>query len=331
MTEPHAPSFVSAGTATPVDIFVLENETCLSPEARALHLETRRRKEAEVYHHHACTWYSRWFDAGRWLRIVLKLTGLTRWAERNMLAIDVHSHVFTFDDLPESFHGFRIMHLSDLHIDAHPGLASAVAVALREFDADVCLITGDYRFGVIESSGSLNQALATVVRNIRTQAGAIGVMGNHDTTEDADTLTDLGVRVLLNESVEIRRNGESLWVSGVDESRDFKCHDLDRALSATPNDAFSILLCHHPDLCEEAARRGVDLYLCGHTHGGQFCFPVVGPVVTKTDVPRRFVSGKWRYEEMTGYTSRGLGVSGALARMNCPPEIALIELCQTGK
>ena len=80
------------------------------------------------------------------------------------------------------------------------------------------------------------------------------------------------------------------------------------------------------ELLEEAATSGIDLYLCGHTHGGQICLPWLGPVLVNARCRRRYVGGQWTYKNVQGYTSYGTGSSCVPVRFNCPPEIGVIEL-----
>lgn len=312
-------------------VHVLETENQLSPEARLTHIRRRKELESLVQFQDYGTWYKRVFDAGALLRVFLRLTGLRRHAERNMLAVDLHTLTLEFPNLPDAFHGFRVLNLADLHIDSHPGLAMQVSRVLSTVEADICLITGDYRFGVVEGSDLVPHYLEEVINHVQACAGIVGIMGNHDAAEDVETLERLGVRLLLNEAVEIRKGTDSLWVAGVDDPDHFQLDDAERALHSVPRNAFTIFLSHTPTLYESAEGYGVDLFLCGHTHGGQVCFPVIGPVITKTTVARKYVSGRWTHGDMTGYTSRGIGVSGAQARFNCPPEITLIELRKTGR
>jgi predicted MPP superfamily phosphohydrolase len=319
----------SARTAAP-EIIVVESHARPSREWRDQYLARRKTLEPRVHYYQSGIWYKQYFDSGVLLRVALRLTGLHRWAERNMLAIDVRSLVFAFDALPDAFHGFKLLHLSDLHIDAHPELAVRASAILKGLEADLCLITGDYRYGVIESSDMVGRYLEQVITSINARGGVLGILGNHDTSEDVRTLERLGVRVLLNESVEVRMGNQRLWVAGVDDPSGFQCDDLNRALQGVPASAFTVLMAHTPQLYDEAAQRRIDLYLCGHTHGGQVCLPGIGPVISKANAPRRCAIGVWEHRNMTGFTNRGLGVSGTLARINCPPEITLIELRKTG-
>ncbi|MGB8084572.1 MAG: metallophosphoesterase, partial [Pseudolabrys sp.] len=81
-----------------------------------------------------------------------------------------------------------------------------------------------------------------------------------------------------------------------------------------------------PEIYRQAAHAGFDLLLSGHTHGGQICLPGSIPVTLDSVLPRKFGVGVWRYHEMAGYTSAGVGSSIVTVRLNCPPEITLHRL-----
>ena len=295
-------------------------------ERRRAHLALRRKREAEAHYLQVDIWYKRYFEPGAWLKRFIKLAHLKQWMERNALDVTVRPLVFEFPSLPEAFDGFRILHLTDLHIDAHPELAGRVGALLKDIHVDRCLVTGDYRFAVVGHSKRVYHYLEQVFTQINSAGGVLGILGNHDATDDVAALEDLGVRVLLNKSVEVHMNHQSIWIAGVDDPYAFKCDDLPKALHPIPESAFKILMAHTPQLYSEAGDRAVDLYLCGHTHGGQVCLPGGGAVISHCNTPRRYLSGLWDYKNMAGYTCPGIGVSGTIARMNCPPEIAVIEL-----
>jgi hypothetical protein len=161
---------------------------------------------------------------------------------------------------------------------------------------------------------------------VRAPHGILGVLGNHDFAEKVSHLENMGAKILMNECVEIRRGETSLWVAGVDDPHYYGCDDLARAVSGIPAGAFTILLAHSPELYAEAAARGINLYLCGHTHAGQICLPGGTPILVNTNCPRRLARGAWRHRNLQGYTSAGVGSSFLPVRFNCPPEIVLVEL-----
>jgi predicted MPP superfamily phosphohydrolase len=135
-----------------------------------------------------------------------------------------------------------------------------------------------------------------------------------------------GIRMLVNEAIELRRLGQSLWIVGVDDPHKYQCDDLRLALEEVPLNGFKVLLAHTPEIFKEASDSGVGLYLCGHTHAGQIALPFMGAPIQNADCPREFGHGHWHYGEMQGYTSAGVGCSMLPIRFNCPPEIAIVEL-----
>jgi predicted MPP superfamily phosphohydrolase len=143
-------------------------------------------------------------------------------------------------------------------------------------------------------------------------------------------IKNMGARVLLNESVVIRRDDVEMWIAGVDDNHYYQCADIPRAFGDAPDEGFRILLVHSPESVAEACAAGCDLYLAGHTHGGQICLPFGIPVIRNARCPREFLSGSWQSGNLRGYTSRGTGSSGIPARLFCPPEITIHELVRTG-
>jgi predicted MPP superfamily phosphohydrolase len=138
-----------------------------------------------------------------------------------------------------------------------------------------------------------------------------------------------GMRMLLNEHTCIERNGARLWIAGVDDPHYYETDNLEKAMDGIPPDDFTILLAHSPEIVRNAAFAGVDLYLCGHTHAGQICLPGGRPIVTNSKCPPDRRAGVWKFEGMTGYTSRGAGTSSVGVRFNCPPEITVHRLKKT--
>ncbi|HET7375593.1 MAG TPA: hypothetical protein VFK30_02730, partial [Anaerolineae bacterium] len=104
---------------------------------------------------------------------------------------------------------------------------------------------------------------------------------------------------------------------------------LDRLSREVQSDKFNLLLYHSPDLMPEAIQASIDLYLCGHTHGGQVRLPFFGAIMTGSIYGKRYEMGRYQANHTTLYVSRGVGLEGKGAprmRFLCPPEIELIEL-----
>ncbi len=262
------------------------------------------------------------------LRLALQITGLYSRGTRNALQPAARHWRLEFESLPESFHGFRLLHLADLHIDGIDGLAEVVAERVAALPVDLCVMTGDYRFEVGGPCDAVYPRLATILSSVRARCGVVAILGNHDEAEMAAELENLGVRMLINESLEIARGGARLWIIGVDDPHHYGCDDLEGALKGVPENAFKVALAHSPEMFDQAAAAGIHLYLCGHTHAGQVRLPWIGATLLNADCPRAYTHGHWQHAAMLGHTSAGIGCSLLPVRYNCPPEIVLIEMAK---
>ena len=268
-----------------------------------------------------------WYATHSLLATALKMTGLYSRGRRNAQAIEIrHNRIFS-KRLPSSFNGFTILHLSDLHVDTNEETMERLIALVGTLRFDLCVLTGDYR------GRTTGPYLRTVegLRRIRSRlAGEVlGVLGNHDTIQMVPALEALGIRMLLNESTAISRGDHGIHIIGVDDAHYFRVDNIEKAAGDLPNDSFSILLSHTPEIYRQAAHAGFDVMLSGHTHGGQICLPGSIPITLDSVLPRKFGAGAWQYHGMAGYTSTGVGTSIVPVRFNCPPEITLHELgCQ---
>ncbi|MDX1633277.1 MAG: metallophosphoesterase [Marinobacter sp.] len=264
------------------------------------------------------------YTAPRLIRACLRLAGLLRRGQRNSRRLRTVHHEFRLRRLPAAFDGYRILHLTDLHVDMDAANLQAVIDQIRPLEYDLCVLTGDYRcltWGPIDKA---LEGMAQLRKAIRGQP--LAVLGNHDSIRMLPGLEDMGYRVLLNESMAIERKGESLYVAGVDDPHFYKVHNLQRAGDQIPDNAASVLLSHSPEIWREASHAGFDAYLCGHTHGGQICLPGGIPVTLDADCPRALGRGHWQRGAMQGYTSPGAGTSVVNVRLNCPPEVTIHTL-----
>ncbi len=265
------------------------------------------------------------------LKWSLKALGLYQAGLRSARQPIVRSLCFEFSSLPAAFHGFRILHLSDLHIDGVPGLAERTAELVSTLPVDVCVMTGDYRFEIAGSCDQVYPRMKLILEAIRSRHGVFGILGNHDVAEIAFELQKMGVHMLINDAAELRSGESALWMAGVDDPHYYGCDDLPGALSQVADGAFKVLLAHTPEMYQEADAAGIHLYLCGHTHAGQIRLPepfrgAWAAPFQNADCPREYSYGAWSHGAMQGYTSAGVGASLLPVRYNCPPEIVVIEL-----
>jgi predicted MPP superfamily phosphohydrolase len=255
-----------------------------------------------------------------------KATGLYKQGLRNALNVRLQQETFRFPTLPEPFDGFRILLLTDLHLDGLDELTFAVIDRIKDLEVDLCLIGGDIRMEVYGAIAPSLRHLRRLLANIRSRHGIYGVLGNHDCIEMVPDFEEAGMVMLVNDFQAIEQHGEKIWIVGVDDPHYYKVYDLDMAFRSVPAENFKILLAHSPEAYAEAVLFHPQLYLCGHTHGGQVCLPGKGPLITNSRAPRFTAKGRWEYGGMKGYTSCGVGASGVPIRYNCPGEITLITL-----
>ncbi len=271
----------------------------------------------------------RYVDTERFLGWIYDQTRSMFWMKylvNNCSNYQVSYHTHFFKNLPQEWDGVRVLHLSDLHIEAVQDGGASLGEIIRRLSFDLCVITGDFRHEIIGHEDKVIETLKNHVLPIPCKYGTYAVLGNHDSLEVAKGLESLGVHCLMNESMELRAQQESVWIVGVDDPHYYQTHDLRRAFSGVPSSAFKIFLAHTSEIIHEASEFDVQLYLCGHSHGGQICFPKNIPIIRNTRASRRFLSGLWDFKGMTGYTSRGTGFSGLPARFLCRPELAIHEL-----
>ena len=258
------------------------------------------------------------------IQACLKLTGLYGRGRRNAAKIEFRNNHIRSNQIPKAFDGFTILQLSDLHVDMNKEAMVRLAVMLTEATFDICVLTGDYRgktFGSYEAAlAGMSRVCAHIKRPI------YGVLGNHDTIRMVPGLEAMGIRLLLNECVTIERGNKRMHLAGIDDAHFYRVDNIEKAASGIPNDEFSILLSHTPEIYRQAAHADFNLLLSGHTHGGQICLPGRIPITLDSILPRRLGSGPWKYHGMTGYTSVGVGSSVVPVRFNCPPEITLHHL-----
>jgi len=252
---------------------------------------------------------SRLFDAGR-----------RRAADLRLVELELR-----FADLPSAFDGYRLLHLTDLHLDGLPQLEDAITNLVRGRSVDLSVWTGDYRFRVHGGHEQVLPGIAKILVAISAADGHLATLGNHDPAALVDPLERLGLRVLTNETVTIRRGPATLHITGLDDVHYFYTDAAAAALAEAPP-GFRIALVHSPEAAHLAAAAGCALYLCGHTHGGQVCLPGGLPILTNSVFHWRHAKGLWRRGRMIGYTSNGAGISGLPVRFFSRGEVTLITL-----
>jgi uncharacterized protein len=265
-----------------------------------------------------------WYSIHSLIRAAFRLTGLYRRGLKNAADVQVRKTDLAFGSLPKAFEGFTLLHISDLHVDMNNGAMQRLMQLVPSLEYDICVLTGDFRGATFGPFETVIEGIARMCALLKSPV--YGVLGNHDTIQMVPALEDLGIRMLLNECVSLWRANEQIYLVGIDDAHFYRVDNIEKAASTIPPASFTILLSHTPEVYRHAAHAGFDLLLSGHTHGGQICLPRSVPITLDSVLPRRFGSGLWRYHEMIGYTSVGVGSSVVPIRLNCLPEITLHRL-----
>jgi predicted MPP superfamily phosphohydrolase len=249
--------------------------------------------------------------------------------------IDLVDTTIRIANLPAPFHGFRIAHLSDIHLDefTEPVFLEYVVHRINALSPDLVLVTGDFiTRGSLTFVSSRHAAYRSAEILSTLKAPQIyTVLGNHDVAVSSSLVIDAlhfhGIPVLVNQYVPIERSGARMWLCGTDDAGTGH-PNLDLTIPEKP-DGPVILMVHEPDYADAVVKhpggRFVDLMLSGHSHGGQVRMPFYGPLILPP-MGQKYVMGHFHFGKMQLYVNRGIGSVGLPFRFNCPPEITLHTL-----
>lgn len=230
--------------------------------------------------------------------------------------------------LPEPLRGLTIVQLTDIHVGvfmSQQRLQEYVGVVNR-LEPDLVVITGDF----VSSSNQYVAPAVHALSHLRARLGVFGSIGNHEHYTDSissliEGFAQNNMKILLNEHAHVTVNGAKLNLIGIDYLGR-NAAGFDEAIRAIPLDRPAILLSHQPNVFPQAAHRGIDLTLSGHTHGGQVNLDMLGMDIGPARLITPYVAGLYEMSQSKLYVSRGLGTTGPPVRINAPPEITQITL-----
>ncbi len=224
----------------------------------------------------------------------------------------------------------HILQISDLHVERITRRERAVLAQVAALRPDMIVLTGDYlNLSYLDDPQAVRDVRA-LLAEFDAPYGVYAVSGTVDHRMDLlfDGLEH--ITVLDDAARPIPFPGGELMLLGVSHLGWTRDAATLAALAAQyPDAAYTLLLYHTPDLAEAAAAAGVDLYLAGHTHGGQLRAPFYGAIVTFSRYGKRFEMGRYTLGDTTLYVARGIGMEGwgaPRARFLCPPELVLVTL-----
>ena len=233
-------------------------------------------------------------------------------------------------DLHPDLEGLRLVHLSDIHLSPYLSEQEFARVvdAANELRAQVMFVTGD----LISMRGDPLDACLHQLSRLRSDAGILGCMGNHEIYAQSEAYTEaqgarLGIPFLRSHARQLRLGSATLNIAGVDYQKiRWRPRYLLGAERLIRPGALNIMMSHNPDVFPEAAAQGWDLTLAGHTHGGQVNFEILHHDFNVARFYTPYVYGLYQSGRSATYVTRGIGTIGMPARVGAPPEIALLRL-----
>jgi predicted MPP superfamily phosphohydrolase len=228
----------------------------------------------------------------------------------------------------------RMVLLSDLHVERITARERAMLAQVEQLQPDLIFLTGDYLNVAYVGDATTQRETRELLGKLRARYGIYAISGSVDMPQTMHALFDglENVTVLDDQVRAVNVGGaKPLYLLGVADSHSSAeaAQVLQALQSQVPEGAPTVLLNHTPDLIETAARLRLNLYVAGHTHGGQIRLPGYGALITFSDYGKRYEAGYYRVEATNLYVSRGLGMEGAghapRVRFLCSPEIVVLE------
>lgn len=265
------------------------------------------------------------------------LAAISVWIAWGNSALMVNEISVTSDELPQSFSGYKIAQVSDLHNAQFGKDNEKLIEKLNECEPDIIVLTGD----LIDSYHTNIDVSISFAEKAVQIAPTYYVTGNHEARIDGlseflKRLEDKGVTVLQNESVTLNNENERITLLGVSDpsfQADYLFVDektvTDSAVSDLMNgtEGYTVLLSHRPEMFDVYVKNNVDLVLTGHAHGGQFRLPFFGGLVAPGQgLFPKYDSGLYTMNGTNMIVSRGIGNSIIPFRVNNRPEIVMVEL-----
>jgi len=229
--------------------------------------------------------------------------------------------------LPKRYQGLRIMHITDVQTDGIAYREKKVIRLLKQTKPHLILLTGDY-LNLI-SPAKLKEMQRWFAK-MKAPLGVIGVNGDHNLDiHHKEMWRGTSIKNISGTSYFLNKNGYRIFFAGVDRLAPYRKRKVPPPPNSHPKADLNIMLAHSPDSWKTARRKGYDLLLSGHTHGGQIVLPLLGPLVTLTHLGPKYARGLFYKQPTWLHVSSGMGYEGNKTpriRFLCPPEIVLLTL-----
>lgn len=267
--------------------------------------------------------------------VSIGLFAFFRWQNNS---ITISETVFKNDTIPETFKGYKILQISDLHNKEFGSKQNKILAKIEKINPDIIVVTGDL---IDSNKTNINTSMELINKAINI-APIYYVSGNHEAWsglyEDLKSkLENSGVVVLHNKKIKFFNNNDSIDIIGLADTSFIKSNLLEYDSNVETNNLlnkltkdstnFKILLSHRPELFDIYSSSNVDLIFSGHAHGGQFRLPFIGGLVAPDQgfFPK-LTEGIHSNNNTSMIVSRGLGNSIIPLRIFNKPELIVVTL-----
>jgi predicted MPP superfamily phosphohydrolase len=286
-------------------------------------------------------WLFGWGEASPlllWGLTLLQLFGTTIYLWGMLyepFALGITQRPVQSDFLPSGAPPIRLLHLSDFHIERLTAREAHLLALIEQARPDVIVITGDFLNLSYVNEPIARAEVQRILARLAAPYGVYATLGSPpvDPRDTTPSLFDgLDIRLLRDEVAVLNLpDGRTLSLLGMDCDHDLEgdARVFRQLIRLAPPDSMRVLLFHSPELMPVVKDCPVELYLCGHTHGGQARLPLYGAILTSSALGKQYEMGPYVEQGTTLYVSRGIGLEGLSAprlRLLCPPEIILFTL-----
>ncbi|MCX7747472.1 MAG: metallophosphoesterase [Clostridia bacterium] len=217
----------------------------------------------------------------------------------------------------------RIVHISDLHCDTKTRNEYKLKELINPLQPDIIVFTGDS----LNSLQALPNFKASL-QGLNAKFGKFAVKGNIDVWyyDQQDVFSETGFKVLDNEAIKLKKGNEIFHIAGIPYGSEYMTK---KVIDKIPSSTYNVFLYHTPDLIEDKNIKNIDLYLAGHTHGGQIRLPLYGALVTLSKFGKKYEMGRYQVQDTLLYVNRGIGMEGGSAprmRFLARPEITVVDV-----
>ncbi|MDD6223730.1 MAG: metallophosphoesterase [bacterium] len=284
--------------------------------------EEKQKKRKKILKFFLIFWLS-------FLLLGLLLLGYMRFIGTKGLV--VREYTIKSDKLPNSFHGFKILHFSDLHYlsTIHKSDLAKIITTVNRLKPDIIVFTGDLTDTSVNITSQDRNDMIELLKKMKATTGKYAIKGNHDYDNDIfEQVCKQSDFKILNNTYDLiyYYDHTPLLITGIGSSIKGDS-DIGSSFSYSEQDSlYTISLLHEPDILDEILlTHKVDLALAGHSHNGQIRLPGKGALFTIKNA-RKYPNSYYKVENTHLYVSGGLGTSQYPLRFWNRPSINFYRL-----